>query len=214
MPPTRRHISRRSAAAVRRRDPPARRRRDALWAVAIGLPIGLVACGSLVWQASYSAFTARTGSESNAWTTGTVILTDDDTDAAMFSASNLAPGASASRCLQVRNAGTLPSLVRMYASYTGDADFAAALTITVDVVASGTYADCGGDPAVLSTPFDGTLATFATSHSDWATGTDQWTAPPDATRSYRVTYRLSPDAPSSIQGTTLDATFAWQAQST
>lgn len=190
---------------------------DALWTVAIGVPLGLVACGALVWQASYAAFTAQTGSAANAWTTGTVVLADDDTGQAMFTATNLAPSATVQgqRCITVTSSGSVPADVRMSAAVTGDATLAQNLDITVALSAvggAGSFADCTGFTG--TTVFTGTLAALGATHGSWATGVGQWTTATPASRTYRVTYTLNANAPSSVQSKTAGATFTWEARST
>ncbi len=80
------------------------------------VPVAVLACGGLVWQSSYSAFSATTASPTSNWAAGSVALADDDTNAAMFNASNLKPGSTGSKCIVVTSSGSLASTVKLYAT--------------------------------------------------------------------------------------------------
>src|SRR5665647_332083 len=55
--------------------------------------VAVAASAALVWQASYSAFSATTANPNNTWAAGSVVLSDDDSsDTAMFTATLLKPG--------------------------------------------------------------------------------------------------------------------------
>jgi hypothetical protein len=73
------------------------------------VPLAVVASGAMVWQSSYSAFSATTASPTNNWSAGTVALSDDDSNTAMFTASNLKPGATGVKCIAVTSTGSLAS---------------------------------------------------------------------------------------------------------
>ncbi|UZN02928.1 hypothetical protein [Cellulomonas sp. S1-8] len=209
--------SRHRAATSRRSARPARRRLDALWTIAIGVPLGLLACGGLVWQASYAAFTATTTNEPNAWTTGSVALVDDDLGAALFTVSGLTPSATVqgTKCIKVTSSGTVASNIKMYATVTGDTTLAQNLDITVEhsaVNGGGTFNSCTGFTG--TSLFTGTLAAFGTTHSSWANGAGSWSTAVTASRTYRVTYKLNINAPNTVQTKTAGVTFFWEAQST
>src|SRR5690242_19019377 len=74
---------------------------------------GVAASAALVWHASYSAFSATTANPSNTWSAGSVVLSDDDSGAAMFSAAELSPGVGRQDCIAVTSAGSLPATVRL-----------------------------------------------------------------------------------------------------
>ena len=60
----------------------------------IAIPVALVASGVVVSTASYSAFSAETVNPTSNWSAGSVSLSDDDNNTAMFAATNLKPGMS------------------------------------------------------------------------------------------------------------------------
>ena len=87
------------------------RRRRALRAAAPAA--GLLAAGLLVWQGSYSAFSATTQNNADVWTAGTMTLTNNGggaayaaTTTATFNEVNLKPGSSATKCITVKSVGT------------------------------------------------------------------------------------------------------------
>ena len=214
-------------AAARRRTRPRRlapaRRHDTLWTLALGVPLGLVACGGMVWQASYAAFTAQTSNAANSWSTGTVNLWSNATGQAMFSATNLKPGTPDKRCIGVTSDGTLPTEVRLFGAVTGDTTLAQHLHLTIQVgqVPGGTaFPSCTGFTAstdlATSTVFTGTLAEFGTQRSSWGSSTaGSWTAPGAPTlRTYQVEYYVMDSAPREVQNTTVGVAFTWEARST
>src|SRR4051794_9534286 len=78
------------------------------------VPLAVMVSGGLVWQSSYSAFSATTASPTNNWTAGSVALADDDSNSAMFNAGNLKPGSTGSKCIVVTSSGSLASTVKLY----------------------------------------------------------------------------------------------------
>src|SRR5947199_8470900 len=71
---------------------------------------------SVTVPSTWAAFSATTANSANTMAAGSVSLTDNDTDAAMLNLSGMTPGATDTKCLQVTYTGTLPSLVRAYAT--------------------------------------------------------------------------------------------------
>ncbi|MCU1677575.1 MAG: hypothetical protein JWM93_2333 [Frankiales bacterium] len=193
---------------------------------AIATPVALIVSGALVWQSTYAAFTAQVTNGSNAWSTGTVILTGDDGSSsttaaagtALFTATALKPGSTGTNCVKVTYSGTLAALpVKMYVSgaLTGSAPLASAISITVVEGTGGTFNSCTGftaGPTVVPTQ---TLAAFAAANTSYATGlAGTWSpaAGASSNRTYQVTYTLSASAGNALQGTTAGATFAWETQ--
>ncbi|MET0839733.1 MAG: TasA family protein [Marmoricola sp.] len=177
------------------------------------VPVAVLASGGLVWQSSYSAFSATTASPTNNWAAGSVALADDDSNAAMFNASNLKPGSTGSKCLVVTSSGSLASTVKLYATnYSTTKSLADSLNLKVEEGTGGTFSNCTGFTAG-STVFDGTAAAFGTSKTDFATGVGTW-APNggNATKTYKVTYTLNANTPDSAQGGTAAVGFTWESQ--
>jgi hypothetical protein len=193
----------------------AARKRIALLA---SIPVALVASGAMVWQASYSAFTAKATTPTSNWAAGTVALTDDDAGAAMFTATNLKPGATAQKCIAVTASGTLPSAVKMYGtSYTTTNALSTYINLTVEEGTGGTFAGgCTGFTATSTIFPTGTLLSFSAKNS-YANGVGgAWTPTGAASesRSYRITYTLLSTTPDTAQGGTAAIAFTWEAQNT
>jgi camelysin-like metallo-endopeptidase len=188
-------------------------RRAARVALAAAPLIGLFIAVALVWQSSYAAFSGTTSNGPNNWTAGTVSISDNDSNTAMFTATGLKPGDTASRCIQVTKAGTLAGAVRLYGSgLTTTNALSSHLQITVEqgtgAVSSGSCANfSAGGATVYSGALAGfTATTFGGGYGDWApaAGTEA--------RTFRFTYTLVSTAPNSTQGGTAGITFVWEAQ--
>jgi hypothetical protein len=181
---------------------------------AAAVPAALLASGGLVWSASYSAFSATTASPTNNWSAGTVALTDNDSNTALFAASNLKPGATGAKCITVTSSGSLASTVKLYGTdYATTKDLAGNLNLKVEEGTGSTNADCAGFTPAGPAIFDGTLTSFASTKTSFANGAGTW-APAAGTqaKSYRVTYVLSTNTPDTAQGGTAQVGFTWEAQ--
>lgn len=217
MLPTSRRDARHRDAPSRRRGR-RRRRSGNLLAVALGVPLGLIACGGMVWQASYAAFTADTSNAANSWQTGTVVLTDNDNRAALFNVTGLKPSTTTtSRCIEVAYSGSLSSDVRLYSpSPGGDTSLAQTLTLRVERGSRSTslpFGDCSG--VAWQTPvYQGTLAGFQASHGTYANGFGSRTMTAGTRDVFRFTYGLPTSAPNTLQGRSATATFTWEARPT
>lgn len=175
--------------------------------------MALLVTGLLVWHGTSAAFSTSTQNSGNAYGTGTVSITDDDGGTAPFTASNLQRGATGTRCVQVTYGGSLTGAVRLYLS-ASSGTLRSSLTVTVEEGTGGSFAGCGGFTPT-STLYSGTLQAFATAASSWSSGVSAWTPTgPGQSRTYRVTYTLSPSAPPSAQNSTAAATLTWEARNT
>ncbi len=184
-------------------------------AAAASIPIAMVASGAMVWHASYSAFSATTTNPTSNWAAGTVALSDDDSNTALFNASNLKPGSTGSKCIAVTSTGSLPSAVKLYGtSYATTNALSTYLTVTVDEGTGGSFA--GGCTGFSSSAqiYNGTLAGFGTGKTNYATGVGNWapTGTASETKVYKVTYTLSSSTPDTAQGGTAALGFTWEAQ--
>ena len=83
--------------------------------IAAAVAVGLMGSGALVWQASSAAFTASTDNDSNSWSSGKVVLTDNDSTVALFNASGLVPLNTGTNCIEVTYDGNVASTVKLYA---------------------------------------------------------------------------------------------------
>jgi hypothetical protein len=185
--------------------------------VLASIPVALLASGTMVWHASYSAFTAKDTGATNNWAAGTVSLADDSTGSAMFNVTNMKPGASGSKCIVVTSNGSLPAAVKLYgASYATTNALAGSMTLVVDEGTGGSFAGgCTGFTISGASIYNGPLSTFGAKTS-YATGVGTWapTGAPPETKTYRFTYTLSASAPDTVQGGTAAIAFTWESQNT
>lgn len=182
--------------------------------VGAAVPVAVLASGALVWQSSYSAFSATTASPTNNWTAGTVALSDDDSNTAMFTASNLKPGATGTKCIAVTSTGSLASTVKLYGtSYATTNGLAANINLKVEEGTGATSSSCAGFTGG-TTLYDGAMSTFGTTKTSFATGVSSWapTGSASETKSYRITYVLSSSTPDTAQGGTAALGFTWESQ--
>ena len=191
--------------------------RAARLAAWIAIPAALVASGVVVSTASYAAFSSTTVNPTNNWTAGSVALSDDDNNTALFTASNLKPGSTGANCITVTSTGSLPSAVKLYGTnVTTTKDLAANVNLTVEQGTGGGFGSCSGfTPAATgSSLYSGTVAGFGAASTNYATGVGTWapTGTASETRVYRVTYTVSSTAPNTVQGGTAALGFTWEAQ--
>lgn len=175
----------------------------------------LLLVATLIIRTTEAAFTATTDNPDNTWSSGTVVLTDDDggTDAytgtAMFDASidaAMKPGVPVSRCITVSYNGTLdPSAVKLNVAASTAGTLDAYLSVKVHEGTSTTgLADCSGFTADAAI-YDGTLSGMTGSYGTW----DPAGA---ASKTYRFTVEVADD--NAAQGTTAGATtFRWSTTS-
>jgi hypothetical protein len=178
------------------------------------IPAAILFSGAMVWQSSYSAFSDTTSNPTNNWAAGTVALSDDDSNTAMFNVSGLKPGATGTKCIAVTSTGTLPATVKLYGtSYSTTNALANQINLKVEEGTGATSSSCAGFTGG-ATAFDGSLASFGTTKTSFATGVGSW-APNGSgteTKAYRLTYTLSASAPDSVQGGTAAIGFTWESQ--
>ena len=180
------------------------------WAV---VPAALMASGLLVWQSSYAAFSSTTTNPTNNWTAGTVALTDDDSNTAMFTASALKPGATGEKCIVVTSSGNLASTVKLYATtYSTTAALGSYIDLVIQEGSGGSFSSCTGFTSA-ATNFTGTLAAFAAANTNFGNGLSSWApAAGTVTRTFRIAYTINTSAPNSAQGGTAAAGLTWEAQ--
>jgi hypothetical protein len=191
-------------------------RRISRLSTVLGVGVAIVGTGAFVMTSSYSSFTSATSNGANSWTAGSVKLTDDDGGSGvLFNASNLKPGSTGSNCITVTSDGSLPALVKLYATGASDNGLSAYVNLQIDVGTGGGFGSCGAFAAGQNV-FTGTLSTFgaATGYTNGIDG--KWTTSGSANESkvYRITYTLSPSAPDAAQSKTSSATLTWEAQNT
>jgi len=178
---------------------------------AVLIPLALLASSAVVYQASDAAFTATTTNPSNSWASGTVSLADNDSGAALFTASGLEPGDGGSRCIVVTYAGSPAATVKLHATGYTDNGLGQYLTFSVDE-GSGTAADCS-DFSSAGALYSGTLDGFATGSTGYASGVSGWGSAggSNATRTFRFSWSLQDN--NAARGKSAAATFTWEPRS-
>ncbi|TQS42536.1 hypothetical protein FL583_23925 [Cryptosporangium phraense] len=177
---------------------------------ALAVVAGLLGSGALVWTSTEAAFTAVVTNPGNSWTSGSVALTDDDTGSAMFTALNLSPGDTGTKCIKVTYGASQTASVKMRGTQSGS--LAQYVNLQIEEGNGGSFNSCLGFSGNLI--YNGTVQGFGTSATDFASGVGSWTPTGAAqTRTYRITYTLSPSTPNTQQSSTASADFIWEAHS-
>ncbi len=74
---------------------------------------------ALVGLGTFASFSATSQNQGNRISSGTVVISDNDSGVALLSLSSVRPGASDSGCIKVTYTGSLASDVRLYGTTTG-----------------------------------------------------------------------------------------------
>jgi predicted ribosomally synthesized peptide with SipW-like signal peptide len=132
------------------------------------LIVGIV--GSVAAVGTFSAFSSTTSNEGNSFAAGTVVLADNDSDAAMYSVSNQKPGTSTVKCIKLTYTGSLAADVKLYTTSSVDAS-AQYINLTIEKGTSdtSTFPNCGTFSSE-ATVYSGTLADFASTKNSYANG--------------------------------------------
>lgn len=204
--------------------------------------VAMLGGAGLIWDASYAAFSATTTNGSNTWSTGSVSITNDQSGAAVFSLSSVAPDASAtiltppasgafngssaasggSACIKVTYTGTMAANVRLYATLnnTGaDGGLGQYLLFDID---NGTGPGAGADVGCASYSSTGYLHGSASNSNVYLNsmpttyaGGYAWNgATQNSTRWYRLSWLLPSNVNTAAQSESVQATFTWEAQNT
>ena len=183
--------------------------------VVAGLAVGVLGSAVFVYQGTNAAFTDSTSNGANSWSSGSVVLSDDDSGAALFSTGPLVPGDTGSRCLAVTYSGTVAASVRLYATSVSGG-LAPYLELDVEEGAGAGNVGSAADRTGFSgtSVWSGTLAAFGAAATSWATGVGSF-APTGAgqVQVYRLTWTLDATTPDAVQGQSATGTFVWEAQS-
>ena len=187
---------------------------------------GLLAAGLLVWQGSYAAFSATTVDTGNAWSSGSLVLTNNGGGAtysaatsATFGGTNLKPGATGTTCLTVKSGGTAAGSLAMYESTLADSSPSLGAQIQLTITAGGTATDvqsnCTGFPTtgLTTVATNQPLSTFA---STYATGVPVAVASGTVLEAYKVVWTFATTGTnagdSALMGKTVTAGFTWELQ--
>jgi hypothetical protein len=207
-----------------------RRRRRALRAAAPA--VGLLAAGLLVWQGSYSAFSATTDNGTESWATGQLTLTNNGgiagapaylaSTTAVFNETNLVPGSTRTTCLTVNSTGSLAGSLRFYRGAVTDNSVTTKLgdqlqlTITAAPTAADVLLNCAAFPAAgnVTVANNVTLNNLPTT---WATAAGPVAvAAGNVKVAYKFTYTLVSTGnnanDSAMMGKTATAPFVWEIQ--
>jgi predicted ribosomally synthesized peptide with SipW-like signal peptide len=195
--------------------------------LAAAVPLGMLASGALIWQASYAAFSSTTTNPNNTFSAGTVTLTDSRQGppaSVMFTPTGLKPGSTGTSCIKVTYNGSLAANVKLYVApsdLTTSSSTNLAQYLTVQVAeGSGSANDCSdftGGTNIYNATGQGdltkTLSAFSTASGNFATGVSSF-APTGSgqTKTYKITYWLQDN--SAAAGMNSTAKFTWEAQNT
>ncbi|KNH23202.1 hypothetical protein ACU18_00160 [Arthrobacter sp. ZBG10] len=184
-------------------------------------PVALLIAGGMVWQGSQAAFTASTRNAGNSWSTGNVVLTDDDLGAAAFHVENIVPGQTGQKCIVVTSQSNVAGEVRAYTqNLVTSKGLENRIFFDLEQGTGGSFNDCTGFTPTANTVPELPLSTLATVNRDFATGGAPWdtTGTPGETQSYRGTWRfdttnLSQDEVNALQGARVSIDLVWELQS-
>jgi predicted ribosomally synthesized peptide with SipW-like signal peptide len=184
-----------------------------------GVVLGLV--GILAGLGTWSAFSDTTTNDGNQFTSGTVVIDDDDGGSAIFNLSGMKPSDTDSGCIKVTYTGSLASTVRLYGSTTGSGlDQYLDLKVTRGT-SSGSFDSCTGFTADgtdyigqgAGVVYNGTLQGFPDSYGaglvDPTSGSPEtWTNPETHAYKFQVTLQDN----SAAQGKNATQQFTWEAR--
>jgi predicted ribosomally synthesized peptide with SipW-like signal peptide len=175
----------------------------------VGVGGGLAGFGVL------AAFSDSTSNAGNSFTAGTVTLTDNDGNVALYTNTTEAqPGVNYDRCIRVTYAGSLDAGVRLYTSAIS-AD-GSQVNVQVDKSATGSQADCSDFGAATNVYAETSLSAFGSSHSSYSNGLS--VNPGSATKWVQndvVTYRFRLSIPDleANEGVSIDPfELTWEAR--
>ena len=152
--------------------------------------------GTVASIGTYSAFSATTVNAGDSFAAGTVVISDDDANAAMYTITGAKPNDVVTRCIRVTYTGSLPALVRLYTTTPINA-FGQYVTLSIDkgtMPAATTFPNCTGfTPDAVPNIFTGTLSSFGTGRTNFATGVaaNPGCRRPVGSTTTRVVYRFT-----------------------
>ncbi len=185
--------------------------------------------GSVAAFGVFGAFSAETTNEGNEFSAGTVAISDNDAGGFLYQVTDATPGQSNpanEACIRVEYTGTSSSGVHLFTPTstlaTADLSPYVNLEVTKGTQATPSFKTCTGftPDSSAGDVFNGTLASFGTDHTDYATGVALSNPSGAAAWSngdavvYRFRATLSASAPNTAQGDTTGAhVFTWGAES-
>jgi hypothetical protein len=200
------------------KNPSARTRKIAAFGA---VPLALLVAGGMVWQGSQAAFTASTRNAGNSWSTGNVVLTNNDLGAAAFHVENIVPGQTGQKCIVVTSQSNVPGEVRAYMQNLVPArGLENRIIFDLEQGTGGSFNSCTGFTPTSNIVPELPLSTLAAQERDFATGGSPWqtAGTPGETQSYRGTWRfdttgMTQDEINSLQGARVTIDLVWELQS-
>jgi len=191
---------------------------------------GLLAAGLLVWQGSYAAFNATTSNTADAWSTGSLALTNNGgtatysgTTTALFTETGLkVDQAAVAKCITVQSGGSLAGTLKLFrgaVSGTNSATLAPALKVTVEAAgvtaATNVAANCTNFPTTGITTLHSAVG-LSSLPTDYASASGVAVAAGTQRVAYRITYTLpttgTQGGDNALQGSTAQADLTWEIQ--
>ncbi len=185
----------------------------ALQLAAFALSFILIAL--LVVTSSRAAFVAQNHNVNNTVSSASIDLADNSLGVAMFTETGLMPGVPVDKCVDVTYTGNIDPLpVRLYATAAPTGTLATYLDLTVDVAADNNdpYGTCTsfGSVGGSTNVYKGTLADFATQHSDYANADDAGFDPTGTGQTRTFRFRISVQDVAAAEGLTSTFGFTWE----
>lgn len=200
--------------------------------------VGILASSTLMWQSSRAAFNATTSNSTNTFGAGTVTITNN-TGSAMFTATSLRPGSTATVCMGVEYTGSLtPSAIKLYTSGAQESNNGGAYVawandntsemdsnLSMEILIGGTdlAADPGSSCAAETGSFTDvagaapgtTMQTMIANNTSFSNGlASQWgTITTNKWRVWKFIYTMSASASNTAQADGLKVNFVWEADS-
>jgi hypothetical protein len=184
-------------------------------------PLALLVAGGMVWQGSQAAFTASTRNAGNSWSTGSVMLTDDDLGAAAFTVENMVPGQTGQKCIVVTSQSNVEGEVRAYTqNLITSRGLEDRIFFDLEQGTGGSFNDCTGFTPTANTVPELPLSELAAVNRNFETGGASWETEgtPGETQSYRGTWRfdttgMTQEQVDALQGARAGIDLVWELQS-
>ena len=169
----------------------------------------------LVVGASRAAFADSTDNTSNTVSAAGIVLDDDDSGSAMFSVAGMKLGDVQTKCITVTYNGTITTgaPIQLYRSGapTGDG-LETYLTAVIDIGTGGSSTTCTGF-TLGSNLHNGTLASFLSTYTSYASGLSTAWTPTGAAQSRTFRVALTMQDNNLAQAKSVGFGFTWEARS-
>ena len=154
------------------------RNQKLLWSL-----LTVVVMGSLAAFGTFSAFSHSTSNPGNNFDIGTVNISDNDANGALYEVGNAGPGHEDVSCIEVTYGGTIESAVRLYNEDDIDEDAGDLVNLKIEKSTDQQAAfdpDCAGFvPDQNAEIFDGTLDDFQAANDNYTNGLEHFPATAD-----------------------------------